>query len=123
MIPHDSAGGKPGEGAGGPVPEAEGVKVGTRPPDEPPIFDPPAPPDPEVKPADPRDQQEMIAYWRARGINPKWARRMDNDRLVTRGELDRLEDAAARAIAALREEMRKEVGELKRQLARQKGGR
>jgi hypothetical protein len=51
------------------------------------------------------------------------ARRLDDGRPATRGDLERLEDDAARVIAAVRDEFRAEIARLKRLLAGRKGGR
>ena len=94
-----------------------------RPERESPIEDlfAPLPPDPHLMPADPRDQRTAIAYWRARGVRPSWAGRVDADRLVTRVQLARVRRLAAKGDAEIVEVvalMADQIKHLSRQLSR-----
>lgn len=42
---------------------------------------------PDHMPANPVDQEQALAYFRARGIRPRWADRVHADKLITRGEM------------------------------------
>lgn len=95
------------------------------PPDrEPPLEDlfAPSPRDPEDMPGDPRDRRDELAFWRARGVRPSWAGRVDADRPVSRAELARVSRHAAKGDAALEDLIFRLAAEVAR-LKQTRGGR